>query len=184
MFWILQEIIESCQNSTVKFELIFLHWREAFQRDFDFIWSYFDLISLASQLFLLILWFIWDSYWFERTFEEWSGHEDLFVISTVNLRIFIDAEWTDFLFFYILFILLILFWFISLILLRFWSWQFDCSCQTGGVCCIKTVILTVCTVWLCHAGSCQRSTTQLLEPPKFLAFRWIQQQTKSLHCNS
>ena len=157
--------------------------KKTFQRDFDFIQTYFDLISLASQLFLLILWFIWDFYWFGRTSGEWPGHEGLFTTSTANLRVFIDAEWTGFLFFYIWFILIILFWFISLILLRFWSWQFDRSCQTGGVCCIKAVILTVCTVWRCHAGSCQRSPTLLLEPPKILAFRWIQQHTKSLHCN-
>ena len=40
------------QNSTSKFDVEFLDWIGLFCSDFDFIWSYFDLISLASQLFL------------------------------------------------------------------------------------------------------------------------------------
>ena len=89
--------------------------KRAFLRDFDFIWLYFNLISLASQLLSLILWFIWDSYWFGRTTRAWRS----FATSTVNQRVFIDADWTGLLFSYILFILFILFWFISLILLIF-----------------------------------------------------------------
>ena len=45
--------------------------KKAFQGDFDFIQTYFDLISLASQLFLSILWFIWDSYWVRRMTRAW-----------------------------------------------------------------------------------------------------------------
>ena len=110
---------ESEQNFTVNFNMNFLSWIEVFHFNFDFIWFYFDLISLVSQLFFLILQFIWDSYWVERTTEEWSEHENLFIISTVNQEVFIDADWMSFLFSYILFILIGLFWFISLILLIF-----------------------------------------------------------------
>ena len=47
------------------------------------------------------------------------GHEGLFATPPANPRVFIDADWTGFLFSYILFILIVLFWFISLILLIF-----------------------------------------------------------------
>ena len=68
--------------------------------------------------------------------------------------------------------------------LIFWSWQFDRSCQTVGVCCIKAVILTVCTVWLLPAKLPAKQATQILEPPKILDFRLIQQLTLSLLCNN
>ena len=47
--------------------------KRALQRDFDFIQTYFNLISLASQLFLSILQFIWDSYWVRRMTEAWRS---------------------------------------------------------------------------------------------------------------
>ena len=47
--------------------------KKTLQRDFDFIWTYFNLISLVSQLFLLILQFIWDSYWVRRMIEAWRS---------------------------------------------------------------------------------------------------------------
>ena len=47
--------------------------KRTLQEDFDFIWAYFNLISLALQLFLSILQFIWDSYWVRRTIRAWRS---------------------------------------------------------------------------------------------------------------
>ena len=83
-----------------------------FLRDFDFIRAYFGLISLAPQLFLSIL-------LIRENIRRMTGPWRPFCHSNSQPKSFIDAEWTGFLFSHILFILFILFWFISLILLIF-----------------------------------------------------------------
>ena len=62
--------------------------KRAFQEDFDFIQAYFNLISLVSQLFF----WSYDLFEILIELEEWPGHEDLFVISTANQEVFIDAD--------------------------------------------------------------------------------------------
>ena len=74
-------------------------------------------------------------------------------------------------------------YFILIYLIDFvdFHWYFEAgrltvSCQSGGVCCIYTVKLAVCTVWLTLAQP-------PFKTPKILDFRPIQQHTKSLQCN-
>ena len=72
-------ILNSARNCWILSEFYSQIWvdfstkKRAFQGDFDFIWAYFNLISLALQLFLSILQFIWDSYWVRRTTRTWRS---------------------------------------------------------------------------------------------------------------
>ena len=58
--------------------------KKTLQRDFDFIQTYFNLISLASQLFFQS----YDLFEILIELEEQSEHEDLFITSTANQEIF------------------------------------------------------------------------------------------------
>ena len=118
-------------------------------------WFYFDLFwsNLTSiSTFSLILWFIWDYYWFKRTIRTWSEQENSFEHFISQLKSFYQC-WLNWL------IVLSYFihsdWFILIYLIDFvdYHWYFEADrltvfCQSEKVCCIYTVNLTVCTVWL------------------------------------
>ena len=122
--------------------------KKTFLRDFDFIQAYFDLISLVSQLLSQ----------FYNLFEilidlrEWSRAWRPFHYLISQLKSF-NWHWLNWLL--VLLYLIHSAYFILIYLIDFvdFHWYFEAgrltvSCQSGGVCCIYTVKLAVCTVWL------------------------------------
>ena len=149
-YWILSEFYSQIW---VDFSML----KRTFLGDFDFIWPYFDLILLVPQLLSLILWFIWDSYWFEENIQR--------MIRAWRSFCHLNSQSRDFYWCWLNELLVLLYlvhsdWFILIYLIDFvdFHWYFEADrltifCQSERMCCIYTVKLTVYIVWLTLAQS-------------------------------
>jgi len=111
-------------------------------------WSNLTSTSTFSLNFTIYLRFllIWENDWGMKAFLPPQQPTKEFLLMLIGLG---SCSLISYLFW--LFYFDLSHWF-CWILLRFWSWQFDHFCQTERMCCIKAVILTVCTVWLLAAA--------------------------------